>query len=116
MTDRKVESKAKAENLVRWIGRVTASLINAVRSATDGCARWHRRRVTVRELWALDDRTLRDIGVRREDIYSVADEIHSGASKRLSVGLVPPRRHAAPRGMDGGGTQARRGSNQRKEV
>ncbi len=94
MTDRKVEAKAKAEILVHLIGRITASLINAVGSATHGFVRWHRRRVAVRQLQALDDRTLQDIGVCRGDIYSVADEIHSGASERLNS--VPRRPVGTP--------------------
>ncbi len=38
----------------------------------------HRRRVTIRELSALDDYTLRDIGLHRSQISSVAHDLAAG--------------------------------------
>ncbi len=49
--------------------------INFGRSAAKGIIRAHHRRAAIRELRALDDRMLKDIGVRRDDIYSVVEEL-----------------------------------------
>ena len=43
--------------------------------------RWHRRRLAIRELKALDDRLLKDIGLRRCEIESVV-EMNSWALRR----------------------------------
>ena len=50
MMDHRLAEKARAEYLAGLINRVTASLINAVRSAADGFALWRRRRVAVRQV------------------------------------------------------------------
>lgn len=42
-------------------------------------ARWWARRTTIEALMALDDRTLRDIGVRRMEIPAVVDRVLGGA-------------------------------------
>ena len=80
----------------RLIGRGLTSAIDAVRSAAASFARWHKRRIAIRQLMALDDRTLQDIGVCRGDIYSVADERlkHSGGEARPIS--TPPRPVGTP--------------------
>ncbi len=62
------------EDSARLIGRRLTSAINAVRSAAASVAHWHKRRIAIRQLMALDDHILKDIGIRRSDIYSVAGE------------------------------------------
>ncbi len=42
--------------------------VGAVRQGAEALRRWHLRRVTYRELMALDDRLLHDIGLRRDQI------------------------------------------------
>ena len=63
----------EGEDPARLIGRRLTSAIDAVRSAAASFARWHQRRIVIRQLIALDDRTLKDIGFFRGDILSVAD-------------------------------------------
>ena len=55
------------------IGRRLTSAIDTVRAAAAGLAHWHKRRIAIRQLMALDDRTLKDIGFFRGDIHSVAN-------------------------------------------
>lgn len=71
----------QGEEAVPWILRRLASAIDAVRAAA-AMDRRHRRRVLNRRLIALDDRALRDIGLYRDDIHSlaVARRRHSGAT------------------------------------
>ncbi len=47
--------------------------VGAVRHGAEALQRWHRRRVGYRELMALDDRLLRDIGLRRDQIPAAVD-------------------------------------------
>ena len=63
----------QGQDPARLIGRRLTSAIDAVRSAAASFARWHQRRIAIRQLMALDDRTLKDIGFCRGDIHSVAD-------------------------------------------
>ncbi len=79
-----------------WIGRGLATVIDAVRSAAARITRWHKRRPAIRQLMALDDRTLQDIGVCRGDIHSVVDERleHSGGEARPTSN--PPRPVGTP--------------------
>ncbi len=64
----------QGQDPARLIGRRLTSAIDAVRAAAAGFARWHQRRIAIRQLMALDDRTLEDIGFFRGDIHSVAGE------------------------------------------
>lgn len=57
-------SQTADARLYGWVGSI-ASVVRAI-------ARWHRFRKTVRELRRLDDRMLRDIGLRRDEITYVA--------------------------------------------
>ena len=63
----------EGEDPARLIGRGLTSAINAVRAAAASVAHWHQRRIAIRQLMVLDDRTLKDIGFFRGDIHSVAD-------------------------------------------
>ncbi len=63
----------QGQDPARLIGRGLTSAIDAVRAAAAGFARWHQRRIAIRRLMALDDHTLKDIGICRGDIHSVAD-------------------------------------------
>ncbi len=86
----------EGEDPARWIGRGLATVIDAVRSAAAAMVRWHKRRTAIRQLMALDGRTLQDIGVCRGDIYSVVDERleHSGGEARPTS--TPPRPVGTP--------------------
>jgi len=44
---------------------------------------WHRHRIAIRELAALSNETLRDIGLHRSEIGSVVTELPSPAPTRL---------------------------------
>ncbi len=51
------------------------SLTDAVRSVIQAIVRGHKRRVAIRELEALNDRTLRDIGLHRGEIHTVVNTL-----------------------------------------
>ena len=55
-------------------------------------ARWRERRVAVRELHSLDDRSLRDIGVSRSEIEWVVWS-QQAARERAAVKAVRSRQH-----------------------
>jgi uncharacterized protein YjiS (DUF1127 family) len=44
---------------------------------------WHRRQIAIRELAALSNGTLRDIGLHRSELGSMATELSSPAPTRL---------------------------------
>ena len=86
----------QGEDPARLIGRGLATVIDAVRSAAARITRWHKRRTAIRQLMALDDHTLQDIGVCRGDIHSVVDERleqSGGGARRIST---PPRPVGTP--------------------
>ena len=64
-----------ATSLAHVIHRGLRGAIGAARALAGGIVRAHKRRGAIRELMALDDRMLKDIGVRRDDIYSVVEEL-----------------------------------------
>ena len=86
----------QGEDPARLIGRRLTSVIDAVRAAAAGFARWHQRRIAIRRLMALDDHTLKDIGICRGDIRSVADtglKTSLGEARPISA---PPRPAGTP--------------------
>ena len=70
------------------INSLLASAIDLVRSAAKAIIREHKRWAAVRALSALDDRTLKDIGLHRSQIPSVVNELL--ASKAYSTPVVAP--------------------------
>lgn len=70
-------------------GVLTVAL-NAVGRAALAVVRWHQRRRAIRELMALDDRTLRDINVRRDDIYWATGRIFSLGEDPFHFPASPP--------------------------
>ena len=86
----------EGEDPARLIGRSLTSAIDAVRAAAAAIGRWHRRRIAIRQLMALDDHTLKDIGFFRGDIHSVAGErlkTSLGEARPISI---PPRPVGTP--------------------
>ena len=54
------------------------------------------RRAALRELYRLDDRLLRDIGLRRDQIPEFVDSMFRGERTRSATALVTPRMVAGP--------------------
>lgn len=68
--------------------RVVQSLADAARRIAQAVVSAYQRRKRMSELDALDDRTLRDIGLHRDELGSVVTEL---------MGAAPPtRRQARP--------------------
>ncbi len=63
----------RAQAVRQALGGLIRGIVGAVRQGAEALQRWHRRRVTYRELMALDDRLLRDIGLRRDQIPAAVD-------------------------------------------
>ncbi len=67
----------------RFVRHVLSDIRGAVPlHAFEGLRRWQKRRKAIAELGALDDRTLRDIGVSRGSIRELVDaqlRVHTGA-------------------------------------
>ena len=59
-------------------------IVGAVRQGAEALQRWHRRRVTYRELMALDDRLLRDIGLRRDQIPAAVEGLWRNESNPVA--------------------------------
>lgn len=58
--------------------RFGAATVAAMYRATGAFTRWRNERSTIKELMALDDRILEDIGVRRSEIMAVARKLAHG--------------------------------------
>ena len=66
-------------------------IVGAVRQGAEALQRWHRRRVTYRELMALNDRLLRDIGLRRDQIPAAVE----GLLRNESNPVAKPQAYVA---------------------
>ena len=60
-----------------------------------GLRRWHTRNVTIRELTALSDWQLRDLGVTRGEIPNLVDRLLNGAPAMPAIELATPVAHDA---------------------
>ena len=73
------------------------SIINLFVAARSAIAEWHQRRRAYGELMSLDDRSLADIGIRREEIQAIVDGYHDGrrtAARQTDSGAAPDPREA----------------------
>ncbi len=82
------------------INSLLASAIDLVRSAAKAVIREHKRWAAVRALSALNDRTLKDIGLHRSQIHSVVNELL--ASKACSTTDVALRNESIVATQDTG--------------
>lgn len=69
----------------RAVGTVVSAAATAIARIVEGLERRHREAVTVRELSALRDRELRDIGIERGDIRLIA--------RAMAHDEADPRKH-----------------------
>ena len=71
------------------VARATSPLLGRlsrlVGAGQEGFDRWHRRRATILELSALDDRVLKDIGICRADIPEIARTLRARPDAGLSI-------------------------------
>ena len=67
-----------------------AVALAAGRRVASGIVRWHQRRKAISELMALGDRTLRDISLRRDDVYWVTDKIFSPGEDPFDISPASP--------------------------
>ena len=75
-TESKASRRVAGSNILSVVGyRIIATIGDSIDRRVDAFRRWRERRTTVAALSALDDRMLKDIGVRRDDIYSVVEEL-----------------------------------------
>ena len=75
--------RARAER-ARAVGRGLRAFATAPASAARNVRRWMQRRAAYRVLQALDDRTLKDVGVYRNDLWRIA-----GGAERDEPAPVP---------------------------
>lgn len=90
----------------RGIPRALVGLLRWGILVAEAARRWRREEAAVRALSALDERTLRDIGIRRDDIRSVAAAVAEGRYHRPPGFEVPP---AWRRGLQAAGERDRSG-------
>ena len=69
------------------------SLINLFVAARSAIARWQQRQRAYGELMALDDRSLADIGIRREEIRAIVDGYHRDAYRASAPAKAPAPSH-----------------------
>ena len=79
------------ESIIRVVGHRAAA---AVRAGWSAYADWREGRAAVKELAALDDRTLRDLGLTRSEIEYVVRRDVARSPKRQA----PARQFTAPAG------------------
>lgn len=63
-------------------------MTNLTTNLWNSIASWRRRRETISALSALNDHTLKDIGIDRSEIYAVATEV-AGQSQPVRVRTTP---------------------------
>ena len=78
--------------LRRLFRRAAVVAMNLACRSMSAVVRERRRRATVRALLRLDDRILQDIGIRRDHIHVIAEELATRS------GTWPRHRRAAPQG------------------
>ena len=62
--------------------RLIKGLESAVRHCADGISRWRRRRTAIRELQALSDHYLTDVGLERSQIVSTVEKMIAAGDRR----------------------------------
>jgi uncharacterized protein YjiS (DUF1127 family) len=70
---RALAARERAKAMRELASAAAGGLRRVSRSVVGALARWHKRRATIAELSALDDRMLKDIGVSRGNIPALAD-------------------------------------------
>ena len=72
------------------------SLINLFVAARSAIARWRQRQRAYGELMSLDDRSLADIGIRREEIRAIVEGYREEprAAAPVYAAAPPSHRHA----------------------
>jgi len=83
------QNQAIHHSFIGGRGDALKVVIDAGRRAGLAVVHWHQRRKAIRELMALDDRTLRDINVRRDDIYWVTSRIFSAGEDSFHFPASP---------------------------
>ena len=68
------------------------SLINLFVAARAAIARWRQRQRAYGELMALDDRSLADIGIRREEIAAIVEGAYDAPRYASTAADIPSRR------------------------
>ena len=68
------------------------SLINLFVAARAAIARWRQRQRAYGELMALDDRSLADIGIRREEIGAIVEGAYDEPRYASTAADTPSRR------------------------
>ncbi len=82
---RSIGTEMTAPGQLTTLGKaVRGHVANALRAV----ARWHLRHQTHRQLMALNDHLLADIGLRREDLRQVADQMSLAALSPRSAGFA----------------------------
>jgi uncharacterized protein YjiS (DUF1127 family) len=84
-----------ASSMARALRRGTDRGVGLGRSAVAAIGAWHQQRATARELRGLDDRALKDIGVKRSDIDHLAAMIAASPERRFDRGAALPALDAA---------------------
>ena len=73
-------------------GRQRRGILNGLIAVFNGLRQWRKRQAAIRELSALDDRVLRDIGIARGEIGSIVsgtvNNRYHGSNQRFSSNSV----------------------------